>query len=97
MLKYDATWTLRFQASFSDDANSVNWQRLNSLLKKLGFKRGKTMPGNVTWSKADVAPVKATEIMQKVFEAHKAFRKVTHIQKLILRAEPKYKPITFQA
>lgn len=91
MLNYDATWTLVLRASFSGDMYSTYRNRLASLLKKQGFKEQKNVAsGLVIWKREETTPDSAVNIMQKIFEAHKARRKVVHIRELTIKAVPKY-------
>ena len=70
--------------------NSSWRKRLASLLKKEGATEEKINPSLMTWRKDDATPDSATRIMQKIFEAHKARKKVVHIRKLTIQAVPKY-------
>ena len=90
-VNYDATWTLMVRASFSRDENSTYRNRLASLLKQQGFKEAKTTSGLMTWKREDTKPDSAINIVQKIFEAHNAPRKVVHIRELTIKAMPKYR------
>lgn len=86
------TWTLKVSASFRDDTNSTQGNRLSSLLKKQGFESvaSRKEKHRRVWKKPAIPTQEAARLIEELL--HSPMRSnypVSRIRRVVIHAMPK--------